>query len=68
MVVAVKYIVSDPSNVMVQTVDDLRKMYPDTMVLASIPDMRLSEKKNGYYSTYYAKEEEEKRNGRSQRA
>lgn len=68
VVVAVKYIVSDPSNVMVQTVDDLRKMYPDTMVLASIPDMRLSEKKNGYYSTYYAKEEEEKRNGRSQRA
>ena len=28
-------------------------MYPDIPVLAMIPDMRVSEKKNGYYSSYY---------------
>ena len=27
-------------------------MYPDIPVLAMIPDMRVSEKKNGYYSSY----------------
>lgn len=65
--VTVKYLLTDSRSVMIQSVDDLRAMYPDTMVLTTIPDMRLSEKKNGYYSTYYAKEEPSKggkRNGR----
>jgi capsular polysaccharide biosynthesis protein len=70
--VAVRYLLNDNSNVMIQSVDDLRAMCPDVMVLATIPDMRLNEKKNGYYSTYYAREEspkkEEKRNGGHQRA
>lgn len=70
--VVVKYLLNDTSKMMIQSVDDLRSMYPDIMVLATIPDMRLSEKKNGYYSTYYAKEEspkkEGKRNGGRQRA
>ena len=48
---------------MIQSVDDLRAMYPDMMVLATIPDMRLNEKKNGYYSTYYAQEESSKKEG-----
>ena len=71
-VVAVKFLLNDTSKMMIQSVDDLRNMYPDMMVLATIPDMRLSEKKNGYYSTYYAKEESSKkegaRNGRRQGA
>lgn len=66
--VVVKYLLNDTSRMMIQSVDDLRTLYPDIMVLATIPDMRLNEKKNGYYSTYYAKEEspkkEGKRNGR----
>ena len=70
--VLVKYLLNDTSRMMIQSVDDLRNMYPDIMVLATIPDMRLNEKKNGYYSTYYAAEaspkKEGKHNGRRQRA
>ena len=66
--VAVKHLLNDTSGMMIQSVDDLRALYPEIMVLATIPDMRLSEKKNGYYSTYYAADEagskEGKRNGR----
>jgi len=70
--VVIKYLLSDTSKMMIQSVDDLRNMYPDIMVLATIPDMRLNEKKNGYYSTYYADDEsrkkEGKKNGGRQRA
>lgn len=65
---SVKFILTDTSNLIIQSVDDLRSMYPDIMVLATVPDMRLSEKKNGYYSSYYASDKsgnkEGKRNGR----
>ena len=71
LIVAVRFLLSDTSKMMIQSVDDLREMYPDFMVLATIPDMRLSEKKNGYYSTYYAAEEardkEGKHNGKRKR-
>lgn len=63
-VVVVKYLLDDTSRVMIQSVDDLRSMYPDIMVLATIPDMRLPEKKNGYYSNYYASEEPRKKEGK----
>ena len=70
--VAVKFLLNDTGKEMIQTVDDLREMYPDIMVLATIPDMRLNEKKNGYYSAYYVREEspgkEGKRSGKHQRA
>lgn len=62
--VVVKYLLSDTSRMLIQSVDDLRAMYPDTMVLATIPDMRLNEKKNGYYSTYYAREESPRKEGK----
>jgi hypothetical protein len=62
--VVVKYLLRDTSRMMIQSVDDLRAMYPDMMVLATIPDMRLNEKKNGYYSTYYAQEESSKKEGK----
>lgn len=63
-VVVVKYLMDDTSRVMIQSVDDLRAMYPDIMVLATIPDMRLSEKKNGYYSSYYESVERKKKGGK----
>ena len=67
-VVVVRYLLTDTSRVMIQSADDLRAMYPEFMVLSTIPDMRLTEKKNGYYSSYYASEgsgkKGEKRNGR----
>lgn len=66
--VVMQYIMDDAGRAIIQSVDDLRDMYPDIMVLATIPDVRLSEKKNGYYSAYYAAPEsgkkEGKRNGR----
>lgn len=40
------------SREVVKSADDLRAMYPDIMVLAMIPDMSVSEKKNGYYAYY----------------
>lgn len=70
--IVVKCLMNDTGNTIIQSADDLRALYPDIMILATIPDMRLNEKKNSYYSTYYAAEEstkkEEKRNGRHQRA
>lgn len=62
--VAIRFILRDNATMMIQSVDDLRAMYPDMMVLATIPDMRLNEKKNGYYSTYYAQEESSKKEGK----
>lgn len=51
------------SNQTLKSADDLRAMYPDIMVLAMIPDMSVSEKKNGYYSSYY-KQSDKKKGGR----
>ena len=51
--VVVQFLLNDKSKMMIQSVDDLRAAYPDMMVLAMIPDMRVSDKKNGYYSNYY---------------
>lgn len=61
--ITVKFLMNDTSKVMIRSIDDLRDMYPDIMVMATIPDMRLSEKKNGYYSSYYASEESGKKGG-----
>ena len=33
--------------------EKLKEMFPDIRILAMIPDMRLSEKKGYYYSSYY---------------
>lgn len=64
IVIVLKFMLNDTSRMMIQSVDDLRAMYPDMMILATIPDMRLNEKKNGYYSTYYAQEESSKKEGK----
>ena len=52
-IVVIRFLMKDSSKDMVQSADDLRQMYPDIQVLAMIPDMRVSEKKNGYDSSYY---------------
>lgn len=61
--ISVRFLLNDTSKMLIQSVDDLRSLYPDVMVLATIPDMRLSEKKNGYYSNYYATETTGKKGG-----
>lgn len=62
-VVVVLSLTDDRSKVMLKSADDLRAMYPDIMVLAMIPDMRVSEKKSGYYSSYYGAPDSKKKGG-----
>lgn len=52
-VIVVRYLLDDKSKEMLRSADDLHAMYPGIMVLAMIPDMRVPDKKNGYYSSYY---------------
>ena len=56
-VVTVKYIVNEQTNDVITSADDLKALYPDIPVLALIPDMRLSNKKGYYYSSYYGGKE-----------
>ena len=62
-IVVIRFLMKDSSKDMVQSADDLRQMYPDIQVLAMIPDMRVSEKKNGYYSSYYGQADKKKKGG-----
>ena len=57
-VVTVKYIVDEQTNDVITSADDLKALYPDIPVLALIPDMRLSNKKGYYYSSYYGGKED----------
>ena len=52
-VIAVRFLLSEMNDMVIHSSDDLKKLYPDVKVLALIPDMRLSEKKGYYYSSYY---------------
>ena len=52
-VVAVRFIINEQNDQLIHSTDELRQLYPDIKVLAMIPDMRLSEKKGYYYSSYY---------------
>ena len=69
-VVVVRFLTDDKSKLMIKSADELREMYPDIPVLAMIPDMRLSEKKNGYYSSYYGQTDKKggQGNGNKRRA
>lgn len=53
-VVILYSLLDERSKMVISSADELRTLYPDIMVLTLVPDMRISEKKNGYYSTYYA--------------
>lgn len=52
-IVVVKFVAAEQNDVIIRSADELRQLYPDITVLALIPDMRLSEKKGYYYSSYY---------------
>lgn len=62
--VILRSLLDDRSKVLVQSADEIREMYPDLMVLAVIPDMRMSEKKYGYYASYYGTPESNKKGGK----
>ena len=69
-VVTIRFLMDDKSKLMIKSADELREMYPDIPVLAMIPDMRVSEKKNGYYSSYYGQTGKQggQSNGKKRRA
>lgn len=52
-IVIIRFLIDEQNDVEIHSADELREMYPDIPVLALIPDMRLSEKKGYYYSSYY---------------
>ena len=52
ILVAVAFFRSNNDSV-IKSSDELRSMFPDIPVLASIPDMRNLKKKGSYYSSYY---------------
>ena len=52
-VIVVRFIINEQNDEFIHSSDELRELYPDIKVLAMIPDMRLSEKKGYYYSSYY---------------
>ncbi len=52
-VVAIRFIINEQNDQLIHSTEELRQLYPDIKVLAMIPDMRLSEKKGYYYSSYY---------------
>lgn len=60
-IITVRFIVDEQNDVVIHSADELRQLYPDIKVLAMIPDMRLSEKKGYYYSSYYG---DKKKGGR----
>ena len=66
-VVVVSFLMNEQSRAMIRSAEELNAMYPELMVLAMIPDMRRSDKKSGYYSSYYGQTEKEKskKGGRS---
>ena len=61
--VVLRSLMDDRSRILIQSADELREMYPDVRVLAVIPDMRMAEKKYGYYNSYYAQTETTKKDG-----
>lgn len=62
--VVLRSLLDDKSKMMIQSADELRTMYPEIMVLTMVPDMRVSDKKNGYYSDYYEQNNSGKKEGK----
>lgn len=63
-VVILLTLLKDNAQMVVQSADELRGIFPDIMVLGSIPDMRYSDKRNGYYSKYYGKTDSGRKGGK----
>ena len=63
-VVVIKFLIDEQNDVLIHSADELRELYPDITVLALIPDMRLSEKKGYYYSSYYGESKDKEKGGR----
>lgn len=53
VIITIRFLIAEQNDVVIHSADELREMYPDISILTLIPDMRLSEKKGYYYSSYY---------------
>lgn len=62
----VKFLIDERNDTVIHSADELRAIYPDITVLALIPDMRLSEKKGYYYSSYYGEGKEKSKDSRKE--
>lgn len=60
-VIVLRSLMNDQSGTLVQSTDELRELFPNVRVLAVIPDMRVAEKKNAYYSSYYGETDSTKK-------
>lgn len=58
LIFSIKFLIDESNDTVIHSADELRAIYPDITVLALIPDMRLSEKKGYYYSSYYGEGKE----------
>lgn len=59
LVIVISNITEKRENVVITTASDLRRRYPDITVLSIIPDMRLTNVKGYYYSSYYGEKKGE---------
>ena len=60
-IVLVKFLLNEQNDEIIHSADELRALYPKYRMLALIPDMRLSEKKGYYYSSYYGNKGKEEK-------
>ena len=63
-VIVLRNLLDGRSRELFKTSDDVHAAYPDIMILAMIPDMRVPDKKSGYYSSYYGPTETKKKGGK----
>ena len=57
----IKFLIDEQNDVVIHSADELRTLYPDIKILAMIPDMRLTNKKGYYYSSYYGSKTKQRR-------
>lgn len=62
--VVLKTMLDSKTKSIIRSADDLRAMYPEIPVLSVIPDMRQSDKKSSYYSSYYGVSDPVKKGGK----
>lgn len=52
-IAAIRFLSDEQNDVVIHSSDEVKELFPDIRILAMIPDMRLTEKKGYYYSSYY---------------
>ncbi len=61
--IALRFYLAQKSDSAVHSSEELKQLFPDIAVLASIPDMRLNNREGYYYSSYYGKNNKKDKKG-----